>query len=328
MPDLTQFIKSLVPRQGLGWVIKVKGAGGTEFVHRSFVHDRVLSQVTNEVAIDFEYEFDTTPELNAGIVKLYNLDNRRIEEFPKGGPLELKAAWQGLTEETLLVMHGTVDAVEDYVEGEKRAFKIYFTDGPEVYKSISARTWKPGVSYSKVFLDLAKDTGLKVKVFNPAVDKVYRTGMNVFGPTWPAMRMVARDMRSKLYVFNREIYLLKPDGVVGPEVTWSYVTGLQKLQRAVTLTQDARNKLQFAKYEPATHRIKNLFTPEIGPDAVINLLGEEFGRYRVVRGIHKCDGKEYITEVDAVKLDMTKTQIKEFEAIQGKARAFQAQVPL
>lgn len=337
MPTIEQFVKSLQPQIGLGWVLKVKGKGPTEFVHRSFIHDRVVSGMIGEVRIDFLWEFDTTPELNAGVVKLYNLDNARMAEFEKGGPLTLKASWQAMNEENRLVVQGTVDAIEDYAEGEKRAFKIFFSDAPEnVYGKISARTWKPNVSYSRVFLDLAKDTELKIKIFSPAHDGLYRTGMNVFGSTWQAMCMTARDMRSKLYVYNREICLLKPDGHIGPEVTWSQITGLQKLQRAVMLTQDAQAKVKFAKYEPVAYRIKNLFTPELGPDAVVNIINVQpsfknfmaLGKYRVVRGIHYCDGREYITEVDVVPIDLAQQAKREAEAVAGQREGFRANWPV
>jgi hypothetical protein len=316
MPKLEQFIKGLPgARVGLGWVIRVKGSG-QEYVHRSFIHDRVVSSLTDEVRIDFTWEFDTTPELNIGTVWLYNLENERLDEFKKGGPLTLKASWQGLTEETKLVINGTIEAVEDYTESEMRAFKIIFTDAPEhIHTKISARTWKPNVSYSRVFLDDVKDLGLPLKVFQPARDGLYRSGMNCFRNVWQHMRMVARDMRSKLYVYNREVVLLPPDGTIGQEVTWSQITGLQKIQRAIRNTQDASAKVKFAKYEPVAYRIKNLFTPEVGPDTVIHLMSVEpsmklmvEGKFRVVRGIHYCDGTQYATEVDVVPLDRSAAQ--------------------
>jgi hypothetical protein len=332
MPRLEDFVKSLPgAKPGLGWVIRVQGSG-QEYVHRSFVHDRMLSALTGEIRIDFTWEFDTTPELNIGTVLLYNLDNSRIEEFKKGGSIQLKCGWQGVTEETRLVIHGTIEAVEDFTEGEMRAFKIIFTDAPEhIHTKIGARTWKPNVSYSRVFLDDAKDLGLPIKLFNPARDGLYRTGMNCFRNIWQHMRMVARDMRSKLYVYNRQIVLAKPDDTVGDEVVWSQITGLQKIQRAIRGTQDATAKVGYAGYEPVAYRIRNLFTPEVGPDTplrVIDVSPDPFrlmaeGRFRVTRGIHFCDGDAYITEVDVVPIDEQSAKFAE-EKEQQARRTFQA----
>lgn len=325
MPRIEDFIKGFVGRgPGLGWVIKVQGTG-QEYVHRSFVHDRGVSSTTDEIRIDFSWEFDTTPELNIGTVWLYNLENERIAEFPKGGPIRLKLSWQNtpVSSSPGLEVFGTVEAIEDFVESEMRAFKIIFTDAPECLQTkVAALSWKPNVKYSRVFLDDFADLqgssggsglpALRLKAFKPARDGIYRSGMNNFRNTWQHMRMVARDMRSKLYVYNREVVLLPPGAPFGPTVTWSQVTGLQKVQRAILNTQDASAKVKYASYEPVAYRMQNLFTPEIGPDSIVRvisvdpsvkLMGE--GTHRVVRGRHYCHGDQYMTEVDCVPISQS-----------------------
>jgi hypothetical protein len=155
--------------------------------------------------------------------------------------------------------------------------------------------------------------------------------MNCFRNIWQHMRMVARDMRSKLYVYNRQIVLAKPDDTVGDEVVWSQITGLQKIQRAIRGTQDATAKVGYAGYEPVAYRIRNLFTPEVGPDTplrVIDVSPDPFrlmaeGRFRVTRGIHFCDGDAYITEVDVVPIDEQSAKFAE-EKEQQARRTFQA----
>jgi hypothetical protein len=307
---LQDFLKSQDATPGYGWEVRIVAPDGTEFVHSNIPYDRGPAGRTEELKIEFEWHFDTTPEPNWGIAKLYNVRPRTLKRFPVGAPVLIKAGWKPPTRNNLLVIRGTIDQIEEtWPKGSERTMDLHFSDATEIMltKHIS-HTWRRHVKYSTVFQDLVTMSGLKLRKFNPYKDDEYPRGKYFFRPLKWAMEEVAMDMESKFYVYNREIYLMHKDESIPSGVTWNGEKGLADYYQPIRLPADHFPKVHWEGFEPAGWRFPALFTPRVGPDSRIKIEANDFeGNVRVVRGVDFLDGHHFLTVVDAVPLSQWST---------------------
>ncbi len=323
--DLEKALKSMVSgAPGLGWVIEVRTEDGHTFRQLNLRNlERGFQGLLpyHEARIDFWWWFDTTPAANRGIIRIYNLKKESIALFRKGDTITLRVDWQPNLMPPLVVT-GTITKVDDFIEDQARVTRgteIHFLDSPEyILTKITSRWWKPNTMYSMIFRDLCGDLGLPLRRMTPAKDFPARTGYSVMGNIWNEMQTVAANMESKLYCYNREVYLMPPDEGIPTQFIWSRLTGLFNIQKSVALSQDGRNKVFWQRFEPAHVHVTGLLVPILQPDSIVEIVDIPgsaaeaahmalehllsgspltLGKFRVVHGCHSCDNSHMLTDV-------------------------------
>lgn len=311
MVDQTTFQHSVKPSDSYGPEIIIRSPSGQEFVQRNYDHDRGGDARTDETGIDFYWNFDTSPQPNWGVARIYNVDNNTIKGFKRGFPIELECGWLEASEHARIVLSCTISNIREHRQNKVvRAADIYFVDSVRAHLAdVTSRSFPPGTAFSEKFNTLVGDLGIPFDDVRPAQDGVYKDGSVSLGRIWPELRRTALDMRSKLYIYNGAGYLLPPDE--------GYETGLKigpvqlHQVRKVQMTQEVPDAPLFVGYdEGMILQSTMLFEAGMRPDAIFELgsfapllpadkaiTDDAPGIYRVVRGRHQFDGRSLLTVV-------------------------------
>jgi len=297
-----------VTHRDFGWFTRVVAPDGFAIEHRSWLGDETRIE---ETRIEFIWRFDITPAGNTGVIKIYNLLPETVDHFQHGKLVRLEAGWRPISQHSLLVLHGTIVGIKTTELAPSKTVDIHIGDAPEVWNTkVVQHTWPRGVQRSTVFRDLAGMAGLPIRVFEPAQDGPYPRGLAVRGPLKYAMEMVAKDMRSKFYLYNRKFYLLPPGRGIDSNVVWDGRHGLFDLSQRIRVPQDGWLKAMLEGFDPAGWELAAELTPPIGPDTILRVESRDYqGRVRVVQGVHFSDGDRYATIIDAVPLGPNKVVI-------------------
>lgn len=306
MPRYEDFIKP--PSEGYGWFTKVISPKGTEYWQRNLRPDQREEAPDGESDIEWNFRFDIYEHLNRGEIKIFNCLPEQVYDFPKGDLLTLKAGWLPETRDTVLIIRGTIEKCSGtIVPGRGFTMDIEFCDASDRWLTqITNRHWPPGVKASTCFKTIVSDITLKLAKFSPLKDPSYPLrGKTFFRPAWMALWELANDMKSKVYVYNREVYLLKPkEGIPVPVLLDDGTHGNPVLIRQMPTEDEVESWYHHRlpdEERKTAWRVRTLMHPLLKPDALIWVDTDgPRGEYRVAKGEHWCKEKQYLSEIDIV----------------------------
>jgi len=293
--------------EGGGWRTKVTTADGTEFYSQDERQaDRGHGSTEAFYLIRFHVPFDVSSDSDLGEIKIYNLDEASVKKFKRGELVCLEAGYHPFEKHKELVINGTIeDLIVEQLTKVTWVLTIYIGDTTDVWPvAMCSKTYSPGVKARVVADDLITDSlGLPIGKMDPKQNPVYRKGLSLVGAVRPELEMVARDMKSKLHVSRRKVYILHPDRGVPSGVVLSGENGLIAAKPAVALPQDMQYIASFASGEaPQVYEISALLTPKLWADNEFEIDSEDIpGMWRVVAGDHSCDGRSFKTTLRVAK---------------------------
>lgn len=313
--------------QELGSIIEVETHSGGHYKMVNLLGRRAGGTQENQIA--FEYNWSIQPQISHGWVRIFGLDNPEISKnFVKGDWLKLTIYWSPYEKTIYRFVIDSVQPIEyrahtwqanvtfsdggdalgfflsrHYARGTKAAdafqdlYEHYMRPHPinPPYDFHNA-TWNLLIPYIEEHFQVLdptspnQDEAFRKIYFMPKdPDIKYDRGITFFGPFWNAMKMLARDMKSQLFIYNRELYLIDPDKYApGGGLLLNNATGLERFQRATSI-QRSDTKVQYIEgtHDEAHYIIHALYDRHLGPGRQVTIDGLGFkGQLRIAYGTH------------------------------------------
>ncbi len=293
--------------EGGGWRIKVTTASGKEFFSQEQQQPRRGQQSTDaQYLIRFHMPFDVSSDANLGKLLIYNLLPESVKEFKRNELVLVEAGYHPFEKHKELVINGTIEdlAVEELSQ-VTRALKVQIGDTTDVWPvKVVSKLYGPGIKGSVVAGDLINEMGLKVGKLEPKEDPTYRKGLSFVGAVRPQLEMVVRDMKSKLHISRRKVYILDPVKGIPSGVALSWENGLLAAKPAMALPSDFQYVKTFTATEkPVIYEIEALLTPKLWADSEFQIDAEDLsGKFRVIQGSHDCTGKRFLSSLRIAKV--------------------------
>jgi len=261
------------------WIRKVTlDAGGRQFDGEDF---------TIYFSVPFSSE---TPEPDISEIEIYNLSDSTINSIEKEAYAILNAGYQG---DYGNILSGKIDKVETEWQGLDKITKIQISDGGKEWrKTTTHKTFKAGTKADYIMRELGVDLGLEIIEITPANNIEYKLGKTISGSTEAALRQLAKDTNSKMYITNEKLVIRPTDKGTETPFILSSETGLIDSPTKVEEEDDKGNK-------KISYDVKCLLNYHINKDSIIRIQSRTInGRFRVTKGRH--DGKTFYTEMNVV----------------------------
>jgi hypothetical protein len=298
VPDLPQGEKS--PIRGAVTRLKILETGQT-WIWEQVRKKEIFSSEVTDVKILFRIEFVNDPSLNWGVVRVLGIGPQDVEKIHVGMHVDLEAGWRWDDPGNWLQLRGaTIERIEFSRETDTTwGAELVIYDAPEEWlRSVVNRSWKPGTKASQIVKDISAIymPHLEWMSYKPKRDVIYRRGRTFMGiPVRWAIEDVARDMASRIFTWNRKLYLHGPGKGTRSDVFLDYDHGLLTVQRLETSVENkpTQDDEYFARW-----LVRAMIQPRLGPDSIFHLKSKHTeGDFRVLYGKHYSDSKKWQTEV-------------------------------
>jgi len=295
-------------QEGSGWRIKVTTADGTEFFSQEQKQPhRGENSFDAEYLMRFHIPFDRSPDSNVGDLWLYNLEKQTITKFKRNELLKMEACFQPYEKHHELLYKGTIeDCLVDEVNAATRTLRVRLGDTTDLWPvKVTSKTYSPGVKAKVVAEDLINELTIDVGRLEPKENPTYTKGLSMVGAIRPELEMVVRDMKSKLHVSRRQVFILDPQKGVPSGVVLTPDNGLLAAKPTLSVPEDMQYVETLTDDEsPVIYEIKALLTPKLWTDSEFEIAESKNlnGNFRILRGSHDCDGLNFLTTVWAVKI--------------------------
>jgi len=299
-------VKAFRPEGG-GWRIKITTAGGQEFFSQEQLQPRRgRDSCEAKYLIRFHFPFDISSDSNVGDIWIYNVRKETIEAFKRGDLVKVEASYQPFAKYRELLIEGTIeDALVDEVDKATRMLHVKIGDTTDIWPvAVASKLYGPGIKASVVARDLIAALSLPIGMMDPKEDPVYRKGLSLVGAVRPELEMVVRDMKSKLHISRRQVYITPPDKGVPSGVILNPKNGLLSAKPTLAVAEDMQYIAAVTGEEhPYLYEIKALLTPKLWSDSEFTVESDDLsGEFRVLRGSHDCNGRDFLTTVWAVEI--------------------------
>lgn len=287
--------------EGGGWRILVTAPDGTEFFSQDERQDaRGHGEPLGYYLIRFHIPFDVLSDNDLGEVKLYNLDKASVKCFKRGQLLKVEAGYHPFEKNRELVILGTIeDVIVEQLSTTSRVVTVMIGDTTDIWPvATCSKVYSPGVKARAVATDLITNVlQLPIGKMEPKENPTYAKGLSIVGAVRPELEMVARDMKSKLHVSRRKVYILDPNRGIPSGVTVSGENGLLAAKPSVEVPQDMQFVGGFADGEkPQMYEVTVLLTPKLWADSEFTIDSDDLaGMWRIISGSHDCDGASFKT---------------------------------
>lgn len=280
-----------------GHQIKVILSNKTEFKMSNIHHDE-RQGLTDEVRIDYILDFSNESQPNIGVIKLWQLANKDIDQFVVGDKLLLQDGWFPETEHQILALDLTIEKVEEtIVTNYRRSVDVTVGDGTDTtLQKITSYSFPPGSKVSDIAPVLTKDLEMKKEHLDLTRDFVYEKGLAHWGSPFETYKLLGRDSKSDFFVWNNRPFLVNPKNGIKTDIELSPKIGLIGVQRMIITERRLRG-----------WRVRNLLEPGIFPDAIIKIKdstitppGKEID-VRVLRGRFVEDNLHHSVTIDVVR---------------------------
>jgi len=299
-------VKAFRPEGG-GWRVKITTAGGQEFFSQEQLQPhRGRDSYQAKYLIRFHFPFDISSDSNIGDIWIYNVRKETIEAFKRGDLVKVEVAYQPFEKHRELLMEGTIeDVLVDEVDKATRMLHVKIGDTTDIWPVVvTTKQYGPGTKASVIAHDLIDELGLPIGKFSPKEDPTYTKGLSLVGAVRPELEMVVRDMKSKLHISRRQVYVTMPDQGVPSGVVLNPDNGLLAAKPTLAIAEDMQYIAAITGEEhPYLYEIRALLAPKLWSDSEFTVESDDLsGRFRALRGSHDCDGRNFLTRVWAVKI--------------------------
>ena len=187
------------------------------------VHVGEIRYTSNNIDIDFLYDFDDDADNNVSEISLWNINRDRIGDLKKGTEVILSAGYEN---DVGVVLIGKVGDFETIYHGVDKELKLYISDGLDLWGTKITKTYK-NISAREVILDILSEA--RITVGNIRIENnVFYDKLVVDDSIEYILTKVAEDTGSKFYIKNSRgyfvdtaysdrdiVYLDKDSGLVG-----------------------------------------------------------------------------------------------------------------
>jgi len=262
------------------------------------------SFASDDFTIYFDVPFSDSEEPNIGEINIYNLKDSTINEIKKTSNVILNAGYEGDVGAILL---GEVKKSFAEWDSVDKITTIDALDGSERWLSEPVkRTYKPGITAEQVLNDLLNATGLEIGAFSLPDNKVYHGGKTVNGRLSNAIASIVRDCGAKTHVNRGKIFIRpRSDGdsigfvlnkerglISSPTPTEKEVKTGGKDQNGMPIRETVKG-----------WDVKCLLNHRITTDSILIIESKTAnGTFRVESGVHKHDGRDFVTEMEVYPL--------------------------
>jgi hypothetical protein len=293
--------------EGGGWRIKITTASGTEiFSQEQLQKHRGEHSRGARFLIRFHFPFDISSDSNTGDFWIYNPGRQLITEFKRHDLVKIEAGYAPFEDHKELLLEGTIeDIIVDTVSPTTHMLHVRVGDTTDIWPMcLASERYSPGVKASTVATDLIeKKLELPIGKIDPKEDPKYEKGLSIVGAVRPELEMVVRDMRSKLHVSRRMVYITYPNKGIPSGVTLTPDNGLFKIKPTLGIAENMEYIAELTDYEhPMLYEIIALLTPALWSDSEFTVESKEVNLdLRALRGSHDCNGKSFITSIWAAE---------------------------
>ncbi len=238
----------------------------------------------DDFTIEFDVPFSTSPNPDISEVVIYNLTNESISAIESKAYAILNAGYAGNIGN---ILSGRVESSSTEWRGMDKVTTVKVSDGGIEWRSARVqKTYAKNSKASYIMQDLAGIMGLEVAEITPAKDLTYQLGKTISGNVESALKQLAKDTQSKLYINKDKLYIRKEGKGTETGFLLKSDTGLLGSPEK----KEVENKTMY--------NVKCLLQHEITTDSIIQIESRGLnGTYRVTEGSHRCAGNEFITEM-------------------------------
>lgn len=240
------------------------------------------------MTLEFNIEFDDSPEPNLSELTIYNLSDDTIARIKKGANIILNA---GYKDNVGTVLAGEVISAKTYWDGVGKITEIKAGDGVSAWLASSvSKTFKAGTKASQIIKDIVGGFGLEIGEIKLANNITYAEGKTCYGSLQQVLQQVVNDTGSKMHITNGVVMVRAPEAGTVTGFLLNSDTGLIGTPGVI---EDGK----------ADYQVECLLNHRITTDSLIQIQSKTAnGNFRVKKGKHSGTEQSWITEMEVVAL--------------------------
>lgn len=241
--------------------------------------------------IEFDIDFDDTPNLNHAEIKIFNLSNSTIKSFKNKQQMIVNAGYEG---DVGSVFIGAIYDIDSKKEGIDKVTTIKAIDASDQRARLRVnRSYKKGTRASQIITDLCRLSGISIGQLSLKKDVQYRNGKNVSGKPLSLLKQLSKDCNSRFKITKGLAYFYH--GKQGNNVRFVFGprTGLIGSPEPFKREEDEVVVRGYNVRTLLNHRVQENSIIELKSDVVT-------GKFRVIEGNHSYNDSEMVTEMEVV----------------------------
>lgn len=244
--------------------------------------------------IEFNVPFSISQDPDIADIELINITDDSIAAINSKAYVILNAGYKG---DFGSILVGNVEEISTRWSGVDKITKIKVSDGGIEWREARVnKTYQSGTTAKYIMQDLASILGLEVGEIEPAEDLTYKLGKTINGKVNAALKQLAADTKSKMYISKDKLYIRKDGKGTETGFLLNSNTGLINSPERLVEEDDRGNSV--VKYN-----IECLLNHKISADSVIKVESRAVNGYlRVESGVHMHNGTDFITEITAIPM--------------------------
>lgn len=247
--------------------------------------DRVFDG--NEFTINYSVPFSTNEDPDISEIEIYNLTDSSISAIKTKAYAILNAGYKN---DVGNIMLGKIETIDTRWGGVDKITTIKVSDGAVEWRKASvSKTYKANTKADYIMKDLASLLGLEVLEISPKVNVVYKRGKTISGSVEKALKQLADDTKSKMYINKGKLYIRASHKGTETGFLLNSDSGLLGSPEMVIEEIDEK--------EVVKYNVECLLNHRITTDSIIQIDSRMLkGRFRVEEGEHS----DFITTMKVV----------------------------
>ena len=244
--------------------------------------------------IHFNIPFSTSEDPDVSEISIYNLAKESIAAIEAKAYVVLNVGYKG---DIGNILTGKVEQVSSSWEGVDKITTLKVSDGGFEWRgSRIQKTYAKGSKASYIMQDLSGLLGLEVVEISPKKDITYQLGRTVSGDVEKALKQLAKDTESKMYIDKGKLYIRDEDK--GTETGFLLNSDHGLVGSPEKVEEENEKKEKIIKYN-----VECLLIHKISADSIIQIESKTAnGNFRVISGNHYCDGVSFITQMVVIPM--------------------------
>ena len=242
-----------------------------------------------ELDIEFNVPFDNDEEPDMAMVTILNLSDSSINSIKKDQNIILNAGYRG---DVGTIFKGTLQKAYTRWSGVDKPTELTIGDGAQQWMTAHVnRAYGAGITASAILRDLIGMFGLELGKLNLVNDLVYPKGRIIDSSLKDAIKQIVRETGTEFKISQGRIFIM-------PHVDGIPTGFLLKSDTGLIGSPEVIEKEENGKTIKG-YKVKMLLNHRITINSIIVVESKTAnGTFRVLRGRHKCNTSDFLTEVE------------------------------
>ena len=243
----------------------------------------------DDLDIEFNVPFDNDSEPDYAKVTIFNLSENSINAIKRDKNFIINAGYQG---DVGTIFKGTLQKAYTRWSGVDKVTEFTIGDGARQWMTAHvSQAYSEGITASAILKDLTGMFGLELGKLDLVNDLTYPTGRIIDSSLKDAIKQIVRETGTEFKISQGRIFIMPHEEGIPTGFLLNSDSGLIGSPEVIEKAEDGETITGY--------KVKMLLNHRITINSIIIIESETAnGTYRVLRGRHKNNTSDFLTEVE------------------------------